>query len=84
MSQLSLYLDDAKIEKLTAAAKNNGRSISKYVAQIIDEHFSMADRRNEEVWRGLRELLDTADPEACFDEPPEIPWELNRKLEDFD
>ena len=83
MPQLSLYLDDVKIEKLTVAAKESGRSISRYVSQIVDEHFFTKERSSEAARLVLRELWDTAEPDNAFDEPAEISLERNRKLEEF-
>ncbi|MDR3255984.1 MAG: hypothetical protein LBT31_10510 [Synergistaceae bacterium] len=84
MSQLSLYLDNDTFSKLSSAAKENGQSLSRYTAAIIDEHFSAKAHTDEEVWHTLRELYDSAKPDETFTEPPEIPWEFNRLMENFE
>ncbi|MDR2534624.1 MAG: hypothetical protein LBD29_01160 [Treponema sp.] len=40
MAQVSLYLDKAIFGKVERAAQAKGVSISKYVATLIQEHFS--------------------------------------------
>jgi len=40
MAQVSLYLDKEMFKKVEAAAQSCGESISKYVATIIQDHFS--------------------------------------------
>jgi hypothetical protein len=66
MSQLSLYLDNDTFARLSSAAKKNGQSLSRYTAGIIDEHFSAKAHTDKEVWRTLRELYDSAEPDDTF------------------
>ena len=39
MAQVSLYLDKETYGKVETAAYTNGKSISRYVAEIINDHF---------------------------------------------
>lgn len=39
MAQISLYVDDEKLDELRKEAAAQGISISKYVGQIIDDHY---------------------------------------------
>jgi hypothetical protein len=66
MSQLSLYLDNDTFARLSSAAKENGQSLSRYTAAIINEHFSAKAHTNEEAWQTLRELYDSAEPDETF------------------
>ena len=40
MAQVSLYLDKETFGKVETAAYSNGKSISRYVAEIINDHFN--------------------------------------------
>ena len=47
MAQISLYVEDSIVTKLTAAAKESNNSVSKYVASIISEN--LAKGESEEI-----------------------------------
>ncbi|MCL1875527.1 MAG: hypothetical protein FWF87_04620 [Synergistaceae bacterium] len=74
MAQMSLYVEDALVEKLSAAARARNCSISKYVKSIINERLfeeESDEMRKKQILRELRGALD----DATFNEPPEIPSE---------
>ena len=74
MAQLSLYLEDAAIEKLGAAAQETGCSVSKYVSRILDLHFAKRDNTEKAAKAKLNALL-AMEPDETLTAPPEIPWE---------
>jgi len=47
MAQITIYLDDAAASRLKSAAKAEGKSVSKWIAGIVDE--KTADRWSPEV-----------------------------------
>ena len=83
MSQLSLYLDSETISKLSTAAEESSLSLSRYVARVVDEHFSAKENADLETWKTLQILYDSAEPDETFVEPPDIPWELGSDAESF-
>lgn len=46
MAQISLYMNDATMDVLRTRSRREGKSISKYVAQIVHDHVS----GNEDAW----------------------------------
>jgi len=56
MGQISLYVDDDVISRLSAAARSKNCSMSKYVAEIVSERLSDDDAeelRKKELLRKL-------------------------------
>jgi len=72
MAQISLYIDDALVYKLNAAARSKNCSVSKYVAAIVAERLLEDDAeelRKKELLRQLRGAV--KDP--SFAEPQTLP-----------
>jgi hypothetical protein len=74
MAQLSLYLEDAAIKKLGAAAQETGCSVSKYVSRILDLHFVKRDNAETAAKAKLNALL-AMEPDETLMAPLEIPWD---------
>jgi len=56
MAQISLYIEDSVIARLSAAAKERNCSISKYVAFLIGEQLSKEDQdaaKRKQILMGL-------------------------------
>ena len=75
MAQLSLYIDDATLNKLTAAAKTSNCSISKYVASLISERLSSEETEERRKKQILKQLCGALDDPA-FTIPEDIPREF--------
>jgi len=73
MAQISLYVNEMMAKKLQIAAASQGCSISKYVADIIYQHFSEDDSEEIRKKQLLHKLCGAID-DPTFVEPPEIPW----------
>jgi len=76
MGQISLYVDDAVISRLNAAAHSKNCSISKYVATIVSERLledAAEELRKRELLRKLRGSIKA----PSFVEPQDIPWEAD-------
>ncbi|MDR0916851.1 MAG: hypothetical protein LBN02_06640 [Oscillospiraceae bacterium] len=76
MAQISLYIDDAIASKLSAVAKANNCSVSKFVTSVLTERFADQSTKYELKRQLLSELRGAID-DATLVEPPEIPWELD-------
>ena len=82
MAQISLYIDDSVVERLSIAAKLQNCSISKYVSALILERLS-CDAEGEsakiELLRELRGSIE--DPTFC--PPADLPMvaEQNRRYD---
>ncbi|MCL1873180.1 MAG: hypothetical protein FWF85_03585 [Clostridiales bacterium] len=74
MAQISLYIDDAMVPRLNAAAKARNWSISKYVATVISEFLSKEEADEAKKKKLLIELQGAID-DPTFVEPQDIPWE---------
>jgi len=71
MGQISLYVDDALISRLTAAASYKNCSVSKYVAGIVSERLLEEDAEELRKKELLRKLCGSSkDPTMV---PPEDP-----------
>lgn len=74
MAQISLYIDDAMVPRLNAAAKARNWSVSKYAATVISEFIAREETDKSAKMLLLADLQGALnDPE--FAEPPDIPWE---------
>lgn len=71
MPQVSLYLDDATMEKLREDAKRERLSLSKYTAKLIKEHNSAAGW-SDRFWETYGSLKD-----ADFSRPIQPDWSLD-------
>ena len=72
MAQISLYIDDAMVERLSAAAENLNCSVSKYVAALVSEKLSNNESEEANKKLMLKQLCGALDP--AFSIPSEIPW----------
>ena len=75
MAQISLYVDETLADELSIAAKVKGSSVSKYVAQILRQHFDDQNVRNQAAWDFIRWLSENPNPDPTFVEPPDPPPE---------
>lgn len=72
MPQLSLYLDEAAMEKLRTDASLAGKTLSKYVKSILDDRDSLDGK-----WpQGFFDLYGALDDDS-FRRPSELSWELD-------
>ena len=82
MAQISLYMDDAMVKKLAAAAKESNCSVSKYVAELVSKKLS--EEESGEIYKKqlLKKLCGALD-DPSFTIPADIPWgnELPRKFD---
>ena len=72
MAQISLYIDDAMVKRLQAAAATRNYSVSKYVATILHERLSQdieEEKRKKDMLRRLR----GAAKDPTLTEPAELP-----------
>jgi hypothetical protein len=65
MAQVSLYLDKEMFKKVETAAQSCGKSISKYVATLIQDHF------DHEWPSGYAELFGSVSDDTFFPEGAE-------------
>jgi hypothetical protein len=74
MAQISLYVDDSLVGRLTAAAKTEGSSVSKYVTNLIAE--DLGKKESAEIYKKhvLEQLCGVLD-DPDFTIPPEISWD---------
>lgn len=82
MAQISLYIEDDMVEKLTLAAKVRNCSVSKFVSALINEQLVEEDAVEKRKQHILCELKGSID-DPTFVEPPDISWEteVSRKCE---
>ena len=73
MGQISLYVDDAIISKLNAAARSKNCSMSKYVVAIVSERLLEDDAEELQKKELLRKLRGTV-KDPSFVEPQNISW----------
>ena len=74
MAQISLYVEDSMARSLTAMAKNNNCSVSKYVAGLISSHLSENESKETLKKHILGQLCGAMDDPA-FNIPSELSWE---------
>jgi len=72
MAQISLYIEDSMAELLSAAAKSENCSVSKYVAAIISERLFERDAEEERKAAALRGLEGSIN-DWSFMMPSDIP-----------
>jgi hypothetical protein len=83
MKQINIRLDNAVAEKLEAIARDNGYTLSGYIAAIISGHCMSLLKKELDTKQILLELISTADPDPTFVRPPEIPWDATTLREAF-
>lgn len=71
MAQLSLYMDDARMDELRADAESDGISISAYARKVLEKRHE-SKRGWINGWPP--HYFETLKP-LCFDEPDDIPPE---------
>lgn len=83
MAQLSLYLDDGLMGRLKRRASNEGISVSKYVARLVEEnllytwpkgYFDLFGSIDDETFVEPEDLPFDAEPIDDWDEPSEVDW----------
>jgi len=74
MAQISLYMDNSMINRLSAAAQTNNCSISKYVASLVAEKLANYDNEEMQKKQVLERLCGALDDET-FALPPELAYE---------
>ena len=76
MAQISLYVEDSVVKRLTLAAKENNSSVSKYVSSIISENLARSEAEEKNKKQVLKRLCGALDdPE--FSIPPDIPLDAD-------
>ena len=76
MGQISLYVDDAVISRLNAAARSKNCSISKYVSTIVSKQL-LEDDAEEIQKKELLRKLRGAVKDPSFVEPRNISWKAD-------
>lgn len=71
MAQISLYADDETMDRLRARASERDLSVSKLVLEVVQGYLDSS--WPEDYW----ELFGSAADDPSFEEPPELPAELD-------
>ena len=79
MAQLTVYIDEGTLKKISLAAKEEGESVSKWVKRRLEESF----KENLKGWpKGYLEWLDSLkDNPVDIDVPEDLGWDLDRPRE---
>ena len=76
MAQISLYIEDSIVTKLTVAAKESNSSVSKYVASIISENLAKGESEEIHKKQILKRLCGALN-DPTFTTPSELSWEAD-------
>ena len=79
MPQLSLYLDEDTMNALRRDANVAGLSLSKYVSRVLQEQ-----AENKGWPEGWFDLYGSLADDDSFQEPEDLPYELDRPIPTFD
>jgi metal-responsive CopG/Arc/MetJ family transcriptional regulator len=71
MAQISLYMDDSMSDRLNEAAKTRNCSVSKYVAEIVEENLTKYEAEETYKKQVLSQLCGALD-DNTFSIPQEI------------